>query len=100
MNGNTVLEHVLLLSGTYITTAGVCFCTAAFPFAVVPISTFEDRSGVGILEACGVVSGSLAFREVIHGLNAGGPVQESYGPKITGGSLSWEKTQVKNGSAR
>lgn len=40
-----------------------------------------------------VVSGSLAFVEVIRGLNAGSLVQAPYGPKIIGGSLSWEKTQ-------
>ena len=33
--------------------------------------SFEDNSGDGVPEACGVLS--LAFREVVHGLKAGGP---------------------------
>ena len=39
---------------------------------------------------------SLAFREAVHGLDAGGPAQESCGPETTEGSLNCEETPMKN----
>ena len=39
--------------------------------ASICASSFEDNPGDGVPEACGVLS--LAFREVVHGLEAGGP---------------------------
>ena len=44
----------------------------------------------------GVLCRSLAFREAVHGLDAGGPAQESYGPETTEGSLNCEETPMKN----
>ena len=32
----------------------------------------------------------------MHGLDAGGPAQESFGPEITEGSLNWEEALMKN----
>ena len=39
-----------------------------FPIANISTSPFEDHSGDGVPEACGVLSRSLAFREAVHGL--------------------------------
>ena len=47
-------------------------------------------------ETCGVLHRSLAFREAVHGLDAGGPAQESFGPETTDGSLNCEETPMKN----
>ena len=55
-------------------------------------STFESHPGNGVPEAYGVLSASLAFPEAVHGINAGGPAQESSGPETTEGSLNWEET--------
>ena len=38
--------------------------------ASISASSFEDNPGDGVPEACGVLF--LAFREVVHGLEAGG----------------------------
>ena len=59
----------------------------------VSASTFESHPGDGVPEACGVLSASLAFPETVHGLDAGGPSQESFGPETTDRSMSWEETQ-------
>ena len=61
-------------------------------------STFESHPGNGVPEAYGVLSASLAFPEAVHGIDAGGPAQESSGPEITEGSLSWEETQMRRDS--
>ena len=58
----------------------------------VSASAFESHPGDGVPEACGVLSASLAFPEVVQGLDAGGPVWESSGPETTQGSLSWQET--------
>ena len=58
----------------------------------VSASTFESHPRNGVPEACGVLSASLAFPEAVHGLDVGGPTQESSGPETTEGSLSWEET--------
>ena len=47
-------------------------------------------------ETCGVLRRSLAFREAVHGLDTGGPAQESFGPETTEGSLNCEETPMKN----
>ena len=39
--------------------------------ASISASSFKDNPGDGVSEACGVLF--LAFREVVHGLEAGGP---------------------------
>ena len=58
----------------------------------VSASTFERHPGNGVPEAYGVLSASLAFPEAVHGIDAGGPAQESSGPETTQASLSWEET--------
>ena len=54
---------------------------------------WEPNPGDGVPETCGVLSRSLSFREAVHGLDAGGPAQESFGPETTDRSMSWEETQ-------
>ena len=61
-------------------------------------STFESNPRDGVPEACGVLSASLAFPESVQGLDSSGPAQESSGPEITEGSLSWEETQMRRDS--
>ena len=47
-------------------------------------------------ETRGVLCRSLAFRETVHGLDADGPAQESFGPETAEGSLNCEETPMKN----
>ena len=63
-------------------------------------STFESHPRNGVPEAYGVLFASLAFPEAVHGLDAGGPAQESSGSETTEGPLSWEETQMKSSSER
>ena len=67
MNGDPVLEHVLLLPGTQRRLEYVFWPTAFLLWIFIYPSTFEDYSGLGVPEACGVLSRSLAFREAICG---------------------------------
>ena len=66
----------------------------------ISASTFESHPGDAVPEACGILSASLAFPEAVHGLDAGGPAQESSGSETTEGPLSQEETQMKSSSER
>ena len=66
----------------------------------VSASTFESHPRDGVPEACWVLPATLSFAEAVHGLDAGGPAQESSGSETTEGPLSQEETQMKSSSER
>ena len=49
---------------------------------------------MGVPEACGVLSASLAFPEAVQSLDAGGLAQESFSPETTEGSLSFREEET------
>ena len=76
----------------YIEKTGGCIGPTPYLTVNVSASTFESHPGNWVPEAYGVLSASLAFPGAVHGLDAGGPAQESSGPETTEGSLGWEET--------
>ena len=54
VNGNTVLEHLLLFPGTHSQEQSVYLTTAPFPIANISTSTFEDQIlGMGSMKPVG-----------------------------------------------
>ena len=54
MNANTVVEHLLLFSGTHSQEQSVYLTTVPFPIANIYTSTFEDQIlGMGSLKPVG-----------------------------------------------
>ena len=54
MNGNTIVEHLLLFPGTHSQEQSVYLTTAPFPIANISTSTFEDQIlGMGSMKPVG-----------------------------------------------